>query len=171
MIIIISNHLIQKLKQRRDFKNNFTLLSNMIHMNKSLQLSCMLVIYGTLLFTGLWMGVSEPNTLFLQYSSVEEAIETRNIVYNLQWPPNGGRLLVAEFVDTRKVKMRVDAPLQSPAAPVTPSAAAPAPSTLQPQPGLYYRKQLPLSQQQSIPPHARERVNHPPPFLPPEKHI
>ena len=30
---------------------------------------------------------------------MEEAIETRNAVYNLQWPPNGGRLLVAEYVD------------------------------------------------------------------------
>lgn len=50
-----------------------------------------------------------------------------------------GHQMVAEFVDTRKVKMRVDAPLHSPAAPVTPSAAAPAPSTLQPQPALYYR--------------------------------
>lgn len=82
-----------------------------------------------------------------------------------------GHQMVAEFVDTRKVKMCVDAPLQSPAAPVTPSAAAPAPSTLQPQPALYYRKQLPLSQQQSIPPHAGERVDHPPPSLLPEKHI
>jgi len=82
-----------------------------------------------------------------------------------------GHQMVAEFVDTRKVKMRVDAPLHSPAAPVTPGAAAPAPSTLQPQPALYYRKQLPLSQQQSIPPHAGERVDHPPPSLLPEKHL
>lgn len=36
----------------------------------------------------------------MQYSSVEEAIETRNALYNIQWPPNnGGRPLVAEFVD------------------------------------------------------------------------
>ncbi|KAF9681925.1 hypothetical protein SADUNF_Sadunf05G0053900 [Salix dunnii] len=52
---------------------------------------------------------------------------------------HGGGLLVAEFDHTQKVKMLVDAP-QSRAAPVTPIAAAPAPSTLQPQPD--YRRQL-----------------------------
>ncbi|KAF3440172.1 hypothetical protein FNV43_RR18451 [Rhamnella rubrinervis] len=43
---------------------------------------------------------------YVTYSSVEEAINTRNAVYNLQWPPNGGRLLVAEFVDPQEVKTR-----------------------------------------------------------------
>uniref|UniRef100_A0A6N2MDX6 Uncharacterized protein n=1 Tax=Salix viminalis TaxID=40686 RepID=A0A6N2MDX6_SALVM len=69
---------------------------------------------------------------------VSEPIEIRNVVYNLQWPPDGGGLSVAEFDDdTQKVKMRVDAPPPSRAAPATPIAAAPAPSTLQPQPDLY----------------------------------
>ncbi|KAE8701119.1 hypothetical protein F3Y22_tig00110548pilonHSYRG00267 [Hibiscus syriacus] len=35
---------------------------------------------------------------------VEEAMETRNAIYNLQWPPNGGRLLVADFVDPHEVE-------------------------------------------------------------------
>ena len=119
--------------------------------------------------------------MFLQYSTVEEAVETRNTVYNLQWPPNGGRLLVAEFVDPQEVKIRVDAPPQSPAAPVTPSTAAPAPASpmLQPQPSprqQVSRQQLPpppslpLPPPLSNPPHARERVDLPPPPPLPEKH-
>uniref|UniRef100_A0A3Q7GZU1 SAP domain-containing protein n=1 Tax=Solanum lycopersicum TaxID=4081 RepID=A0A3Q7GZU1_SOLLC len=36
-------------------------------------------------------------------SSVEEAIENRNAIYNLQWPPKEGRLLVANFVDPQQV--------------------------------------------------------------------
>ena len=57
----------------------------------------------------------------LQYSSVEEAVTTRNGVYNLQWPPNGGRLLVADFVDPEEVKARIEAPPESPV-PTTPVA-------------------------------------------------
>jgi len=115
----------------------------------------------------------------VQYSSVEEATETRNAVYNLQWPPNGGRLLVAEFVDPQEVKLRVDAPPQSPSTPVTPSAATPAPPTLQPQPSprqQVSRQQLPPPPSLppppplSNPPHARERVDLPPPPPLPEKH-
>lgn len=53
---------------------------------------------------------------------------TRNAVYNLQWPPNGGKLLVAEFVDPQEVKQHVEAPPQSPAplspSPVTPKASS-----------------------------------------------
>ncbi|CAK8534856.1 unnamed protein product [Lathyrus sativus] len=47
---------------------------------------------------------------YVTYSSTEEAVETRNAVYNLQWPPNGGRLLVAEYVDPEEVKMKLEAP-------------------------------------------------------------
>ncbi|XP_059631440.1 uncharacterized protein LOC132274227 isoform X2 [Cornus florida] len=50
---------------------------------------------------------------YVTYSSPEEAIETRNALYNLQWPPNGGRLLVAEFVDPQEVKLRAEAPPNS----------------------------------------------------------
>lgn len=45
----------------------------------------------------------------VQYSSVEEAIATRNALYNVQWPPQGGRLLTAEFVEPSEVKSRCDA--------------------------------------------------------------
>ena len=97
-------------------------------------------------------------------------------MYNLQWPPNGGRLLVAEFVDPQEVKMKLEAPpplvasLSSDSAvpPVTPTSSQPvpsphqrreqppAPATLPPPP--------PLSKP---PPAARERLPSPPPL--PEK--
>ncbi|KAL0395616.1 UNVERIFIED_CONTAM: 60S ribosomal protein L30 [Sesamum calycinum] len=93
---------------------------------------------------------------FVQYSSVEEAVETRNSVYNLQWPPNGGRLLVAEFVDPQEVKTRVEAP---PASPATPSSnAASSFSAAQPQPSM----QPQPSPRQQVP-----RQQLPPPSLPP----
>lgn len=72
----------------------------------------------------------------MQFSSIEEAIETRNAVYNLQWPANGGHLLIAEFVEPQEVQMRVETPL-SPAAPVNTGpilAALPVPMQLQPYP-------------------------------------
>lgn len=56
---------------------------------------------------------------YVTYSSVEEAIETRNAVYNLQWPPNGGRLLLAKFVDPEEVKVHIDTPKQPATAHVT----------------------------------------------------
>jgi len=61
-----------------------------------------------------------------QYSSVEEATATRNALYNLQWPPQGGRLLTAEFVDPSEVKLRSDG--EKAAAAAGPTATA-VPST------------------------------------------
>ena len=58
----------------------------------------------------------------LQFSSVDEAVATRDAVYNLQWPPNNGNKLVAEFVDPQEVKLKVEPP-PPPAAPVSPAAA------------------------------------------------
>ncbi|KAF0906837.1 hypothetical protein E2562_013233 [Oryza meyeriana var. granulata] len=57
---------------------------------------------------------------YVTYFSVEEALATRNAVYNLQWPPNNGSYLVAEFVDPHEVKGKLEPP---PAAPISPSAA------------------------------------------------
>lgn len=94
----------------------------------------------------------------LQYSSIEEAVETRNAVYNLQWPPNGGRMLVVEFVEPEEVKSRVEAPLASPATPsasTTPTAAQPSPRQKQQMPP------QPLPPPPSLsnpPPHVRERL-------------
>ncbi|XP_006657981.1 uncharacterized protein LOC102719029 isoform X2 [Oryza brachyantha] len=59
---------------------------------------------------------------YITYSSVEEALATRNAVYNLQWPPNNGSYLVAEFVDPLEVKAKLEPPPPSPA-PISPSTA------------------------------------------------
>jgi apoptotic chromatin condensation inducer in the nucleus len=50
-----------------------------------------------------------------QYSSVDEAVSTRNAVYNLQWPLNNGNYLVAEFVDPHEVKLKLEHPPPPPA--------------------------------------------------------
>ena len=63
----------------------------------------------------------------MQFSSVDEAVATRDAVYNLQWPPNNGNKLVAEFVDRQEVKLK-DEPPPLPAAPVSPAAATRAPT-------------------------------------------
>lgn len=107
---------------------------------------------------------------------MEEATATRNALYNLQWPTNGGRLLVAEFVDPQEVKMRLEAPPQSPA-PITPSPTTPTapPFQRQPQPPVSSRPSnlrqeqlpppppLPPPPTLSNPPPARERLPPPPP--------
>ncbi|XP_026434270.1 cyclin-dependent kinase 12-like isoform X4 [Papaver somniferum] len=123
-----------------------------------------------------WMDPIKTHC-YVTYSSVEEAKDTRNAVYNLQWPTNGGRLLVAEFVDSQEVKMRVEAPPQSPAtraavssSPVTPQAPSPFATKhsprqhlpkgqLPPPPPLPLPPPPPLSH----PPPAREQLPLPPP--------
>lgn len=87
---------------------------------------------------------------YVTYSSVEEAVETRNAVYNLQWPANGGRLLMAEFVDPSEVKTRTDPP-PSP----TPVTTTTTPLPLPPPPPL------------SLPPQSREPPQHHLPPAPP----
>ncbi|XP_062187426.1 uncharacterized protein LOC133890840 [Phragmites australis] len=61
---------------------------------------------------------------YVTYSSVEEAVATRNAVYNLQWPPNNCSYLVAEFVDSQEVKLKheLPRPSQVPISPVTATA-------------------------------------------------
>jgi len=87
---------------------------------------------------------------YVTFSSVDEAMATRDAVYNLQWPPNNGNKLVAEFVDPQEVKLKVDPP-PPPAAPVSPAAITRAP---------------PLQQTQSVPRQAatpKEQLPPPPP--------
>ncbi|XP_074371423.1 uncharacterized protein LOC141712398 isoform X1 [Apium graveolens] len=96
---------------------------------------------------------------YVSYSSVEEAVETRNAVYNLQWPANGGRLLVAEFVEPEEVQMRIEAP---PAAPVntgTVQPAVPVPMQSQPSPRVQAQRLAP----QTLPPQAPVSLPPPPP--------
>ncbi|GAB4847334.1 hypothetical protein Ancab_026390 [Ancistrocladus abbreviatus] len=122
--------------------------------------------------TSFWMDHIKTHC-YVTYSSEEEAMNTRNAVYNLQWPPNGGRLLVAEFIEPEEVKMHVEAPPQPPAAPGNAGPSAPTPPVTMPQPS---PRQASLRQQQPPPhtlppppapanPSARERVLPPPPPL------
>lgn len=47
---------------------------------------------------------------YVTYSSVDEAVATRNAVYNLQWPLNNGSYLAAEFVDPLEVMLKIEHP-------------------------------------------------------------
>ncbi|KAK8952419.1 hypothetical protein KSP39_PZI003699 [Platanthera zijinensis] len=79
---------------------------------------------------------------FVTYSSVEEATETRNAVYNLQWPPNGGRFLAADFVDPQDVKLRLAA-----APPPSPAPISSGPATQQAPPSQRTHASQPTHQQ------------------------
>uniref|UniRef100_A0A0E0NVV6 SAP domain-containing protein n=1 Tax=Oryza rufipogon TaxID=4529 RepID=A0A0E0NVV6_ORYRU len=57
---------------------------------------------------------------YVTFSSVEEAVATRDAVYDLQWPPNNGNRLVAEFVDPQEVKLKLEPPPPA-AAPISPA--------------------------------------------------
>ncbi|KAK7305975.1 hypothetical protein VNO77_43889 [Canavalia gladiata] len=121
-----------------------------------------------------WMDQIKTHC-YVTYSSIEEAIETRNAVYNLQWPPNGGRLLVAEYVDPDEVKMKLEAP-PTPAASVSNvPIVPPGPPSSQPEPSPRpHREQHPVPATlppppplSKPPPVARDRLPSPPPL--PEK--
>ncbi|KAK1403743.1 Apoptotic chromatin condensation inducer in the nucleus [Heracleum sosnowskyi] len=124
--------------------------------------------------TNFWMDHIKTHC-YVSYSSIEEAVETRNAVYNLQWPANGGRLLVAEFVEPQEVQMRIEAP---PAAPVNTGPvqpAVPVPMQSQPSPRVQVQRQAPQAPVSlpppppapvSNPPTPRERALPPPPPLP-----
>ncbi|KAL5555931.1 hypothetical protein UlMin_038167 [Ulmus minor] len=126
--------------------------------------------------TSFWMDHIKTHC-YVTYSSVEQAIETRNAVYNLQWPPNGGRLLLAEFVDPQEVKTRLETP-PTPAASANVAPVVPSPPALQPQqsprqPRLQPQHTppvaLPPPPPLSNPPQTRERLPLPPPPPLPEK--
>ncbi|CAA7020564.1 unnamed protein product [Microthlaspi erraticum] len=74
--------------------------------------------------TSFWMDNIKTHC-YVSYSSAEEAAATREAVYNLQWPPNGGRLLTAEFVGPEEVKAKLEAPLPAPPQAQAPSRAHP----------------------------------------------
>ncbi|CAL9185302.1 uncharacterized protein LOC135633575 [Musa acuminata AAA Group] len=111
---------------------------------------------------------------YVTYSSVEEATATRNAVYNLQWPPNGGNLLVAEFVDPQDVKAHVEPPPQS-AVPISPNPTTAKvtnfqqPQAAQPPTRQHsFRQPLPPLPTPTLSdlPAARERLPPPPPLNP-----
>ncbi|KAI3794518.1 hypothetical protein L1987_37150 [Smallanthus sonchifolius] len=125
------------------------------------------------LVVSFWMDQIKTHC-YVTYASVEEAIKTRNAVCNLQWPVNGGRLLMADFVDPQEVKNRVDPPPPSSATPATatvppPTTTIPPTTTMQqPQPSPRLKQQLPPPPSLppppplSNPPPARNRAPPPP---------
>ncbi|KAK4352427.1 hypothetical protein RND71_027945 [Anisodus tanguticus] len=112
-----------------------------------------------------WMDQIKTHC-YVTYSSVEEAIETRNAVYNLQWPPNGGRLLVADFVDPQQVQTKVEG--REPASPPknTSPAVPPASFSVQAPPA-----QQQSRKQQAESEHPLTRQPPPPPSAPPTKEM
>jgi len=88
---------------------------------------------------------------YVTFSSVDEAVATRDAVYNLQWPPNNGNKLVAEFVDPQEVKLKVEPP-PPPAAPVSPAAVARAPPVQQAQVNQNVPRQAATPKEQLPPP-------------------
>lgn len=113
-----------------------------------------------------WMDQIKTHC-YVTYESVEEAIETRNAVCNLQWPVYGGKLLMADFVDPQEVKTRVDPP---PPAPVS----IPPTTTQAPQPSPRLKQQLPPPPSlppppplANLPPPARNRAPAPEKIEPP----
>ncbi|XP_019437603.1 PREDICTED: apoptotic chromatin condensation inducer in the nucleus-like isoform X2 [Lupinus angustifolius] len=120
-----------------------------------------------------WMDQIKTHC-YVTYSSTEEAIETRNAVYNLQWPPNGGRFLLAEYVEPEEVKMKLEPP-PSQAPSISSGPAVPPAPPSQPEPSPRQHRELPpppptlpppppLSKP---PPVGIERLPSPPPL--PEK--
>ncbi|KAI3911543.1 hypothetical protein MKW92_052412 [Papaver armeniacum] len=107
---------------------------------------------------------------YVTYSSVEEATETRNAIFNLEWPTNGGKLLVADFVDPQDVKTRAEAPAAAPVSsnpkstlPTVPLSSKPPPEASSRQ--AVQRKQLPPPPPMTskTPPPTRENLPVPPP--------
>ncbi|KAL0698558.1 hypothetical protein Bca4012_054680 [Brassica carinata] len=110
--------------------------------------------------TSFWMD-SIKTHCYVSYSSVEEATATREAVYNLQWPPNGGRLLTAEFVGSEEVKAKLEPPL-------------PPPPQAKPQPQGQAPSRPPTTALPPPPPLAKappviERLPPPPPLVPEEQ--
>jgi apoptotic chromatin condensation inducer in the nucleus len=83
-------------------------------------------------------------------------VATRNAVYNLQWPPNNGNHLIAEFVDPQEVKQKLE-PTPPPAAPISPATASRVPTALP--------AQAPSVPRQAASP--REQLPPPPPLAKP----
>ncbi|KAF3530816.1 hypothetical protein DY000_02036218 [Brassica cretica] len=107
--------------------------------------------------TSFWMDTIKTHC-YVSYGSVEEAAATREAVYNLQWPPNGGRLLTAEFVGPEEVKAKLEAP--PPQQPKDRAPSQPPPTALPPPPPL--AKAPPVKERHALPP-------PPPPLVPEEQ--
>lgn len=93
-------------------------------------------------------------------------------MYNLQWPTNGGRLLLADFVDPQEVISRLEGPSKpttptasaSPAVPPVQTPSQPSPLARQQAPREPLERPHPLSRQPptSDRPAMKERLARPP---------
>ncbi|KAF8109590.1 hypothetical protein N665_0094s0056 [Sinapis alba] len=99
--------------------------------------------------TSFWMDTIKTHC-YVSYGSVKEAAATREAVYNLQWPPNGGRLLTAEFVGPEEVKAKLEAPPQLKPQPKDQAPSQPPPTSLPPPPPL--AKAPPVKERHALPP-------------------
>lgn len=127
--------------------------------------------------TSFWMDHIKTHC-YVTYSLTEEAIATRNALYNLQWPRNGGRQLIVEYVSPEEVKDKVEGP---------PEVPVHAPVAVQPHSNSVFHNQMPLKPtgqgvagppQHSLPPPPSLPLPPPPPLsaaarerqsLPPKK--
>lgn len=95
---------------------------------------------------------------YVTFSSVEEAIETRKAVHNLQWPTNGGRCLLADFVTPQDVKSKIEAGPSKPAAAAPPaSGAGPTPAP----PAVNTSSKPPVGRQKVVAPWEQAERPHP----------
>uniref|UniRef100_A0ACD5YLU0 Uncharacterized protein n=1 Tax=Avena sativa TaxID=4498 RepID=A0ACD5YLU0_AVESA len=102
---------------------------------------------------------------YVTFSSVEEATATRDAVYNLQWPPNNGNHLLAEFVDPQEVKLKLEPPPPAAAAAVVAPTVPISPATTPREP-----PSLQAQANQNVPRQAatpREQLPPPPPLMKP----
>lgn len=96
---------------------------------------------------------------YVTFSSVEEATATRDAVYNLQWPPNNGNHLLAEFVDPQEVKLKLEPPpaaaattVAAPVVPVSPATTPREPPSQQAQANQNVPRQAATPREQMPPP-------------------
>lgn len=127
--------------------------------------------------TSFWMDHIKTHC-YVTYSSIEEAIATRNALYNLQWPRNGGRQLIVEHVSPEEVKDKAEGPPEAPAPVHAPVATQPHSNSVMhnqmpfkptgqgvagpPQHALPPPPSLPLPPPSPLPAAARERQPLPP---------
>lgn len=116
--------------------------------------------------TNFWMDHIKTHC-YVTYSSTEEAVATRNTLYNLQWPSNGGRQLVAEYVDPEEVKHKIEGPPQAAPAPGPVSGPSHSTNVMQNQMPFKIPPQGPAGpSQHSLPPPPPLPLPPPPPMPP-----
>ncbi|CAM6008605.1 unnamed protein product [Sphagnum balticum] len=112
----------------------------------------------------MWMDQIKTHC-YVMYSTVEEAVATRNALYNLQWPPQGGRLLTAEFVEPEEVKIRCDGEKAATSNAPTTRGPVPANNT----PAEHVVSAPPPTHPSSLPPVPASGLPPPPPLPPPPR--